>query len=349
MNTSIRHHSRTASGPALTADPIKPSPIALRSRRHAGWWYRSTVWLTLLIGWPSGLTAQIDPGIHRLTPRDATVLARYLPVLVRGRLAVDAVYSADVALIEALPAWRDSVLAGTLDLAALVRRRFGSVTLPPALTLDVRCSMERPDPVYGVTLLYFSREPLPDAGLAKRGTLTVLGEETQRAVALADRNVPIAAGWEAFLARNGYVKTFRDPITYYLRIMQGDTLTLEVRENSGCVSDDRRRVEPTVALLVPFRELRAGRRVAAADAPPSIDGMLAADQLTEDQLTALVSAALVARADLTKGKPSDQIPPAFVTPEMRANFAVREANMEWLRKHEAVLGAGLARYDALAR
>ena len=302
-----------------------------------------------LLTMPVTLAAQVDPGIHRLTARDATVLTRYLPVLIGGRSAMNASYTADVALIEALPAWRDSVLAGTIDLPALVRRRFGPVTLPPELTLDIRCSLEQVDPVYGVRLLYFSRAGLPDAGLAKRGTLAVLGEEAQRAVAIADRNVPIARRWEAFLARNGYAKTFRDPDTYYLRITQGDTLTLEVRENSGCVADDRKRVEPTVALLVPFRELRVGTRLPAAEAPASIDGMLASDALTEDQLMAMISAALVARADLRNGKPSDQVPTEFLTPELRANFAVREGNMIWFQVQPASLHALLETWDRLTR
>jgi hypothetical protein len=93
------------------------------------------------------------------------------------------------------------------------------------------------------------------------------------------------------------------------------------------------------------RELRAGRRVRDAD-PASIEAMLAADGLSEDALLEIASAAVLATADTRTGPPSAGVPADFQTPEMRAIFAVREANMAWLGRHAAAL---LAEYAQVVR
>ena len=77
--------------------------------------------------------------------------------------------------------------------------------------------------------------------------------------------------------------------------------------------------------------------------------MLTADGLTEEALTEMLSAAALANADTRNGRPSNTVPVDFQTPEMRAVFAVREANMVWLTRHASALGALLAEYATVVR
>ena len=232
-------------------------PLGLAgSLRRRSWWLAAGLLVAAL-----PLPAQSVPGFHRLTDRDAALLRRYLPVLIASRRTADANYQRAVQVIEEMPAWRDSVLAGQIDLPALITRRLGPVPMPADVVLDLPCSMENADASIGVGMSYFLRQRLPDAGLATRGVLKVLGPVAQQSVALADRNVPITNRWEAFLLRSGYRKVRIGRDTYYNRIARGDTVRVQILELSYCTADEAKYVEPALRFRVPLRELRAGRRV----------------------------------------------------------------------------------------
>jgi hypothetical protein len=320
-------------------------PRRVTSSRRPLVWCLAAVLLLLV----PPLPAQDVPGFRRLTDRDAALLRRYLPVLIAARRTADANYQTAVQVIEDMPAWRDSVLAGQIDLPALIARRLGPVPMPPDVVLDLPCSMENADAAIGVGMSYFLRQRLPDAGLATRGVLKVLGEVAQQSVGLADRNVPIMTRWEAFLLRNGYTKVRVGKDVRYDRVTRGDTVRVQILDLSYCNADaEIKALEPALRFRVPLRELRAGRRVQDAE-PASIETMLAADGLTDDALTEIASAAALATADARAGSPSAGIPVEFQSAEMRAIFAVREANMAWLARHTATLGTLLADYVKVVR
>lgn len=290
---------------------------------------------------------------HRLTARDATLLRRYLPVMLRDHETSERALQADLAVSDGFLAWRDSVRSGRLDLAAMLGRRYGHIPLPDDVALDTRCSLQGMDGALHGAVTYRLRQRLPAVARATDGVLSSLGGETQTLVGVARRNVPIAERWRAELVASGYVRAVSTDFgeEYFRRVVSADTITVMVHEQYPCgVDEPQDRIEPAVTVEISVRELQVGAPVRDRTVPTDLPTMYAQDGLTEDALTAVLTSASVAYRDTQQGRrPSAEVPSDLQTPEMRSWFAIREANMRWLAEQDPALVDLIGRYLVAVR
>lgn len=290
---------------------------------------------------------------HRLTARDATLLRRYLPVMLRDYESSERALQIDLAVSDGFLVWRDSVRSGRLDLAAMLGRRYGHIPLPDDVALDTRCSLQGMDGALHSAVTYRLQQRLPPVARATDGVLSSLGGETQTLVGVARRNVPIADRWRAAFVASGYVRSvginFGDE--YFRRVVGADTITVMVHTQYPCeVDEPQDRIEPAVTVEVSVRELQVGAPVRDRAVPTDLPTMYAQDGLTEDALTAVLTSASVAYGDTQQGRrPSAEVPSDLQTPEMRSWFAIREANMRWLAQQDRALVELIGRYLVAVR
>lgn len=304
----------------------------------------------VLLGAGSYVRAQDTSATHRLTQRDGVLLGRYLPLLVRSAADARSEYEKTVAESDSMPAWREAIRAGTVDLAEQLKKLIGTIPLPPDVTLDVRCTAEMSDVLGGVRVTYLLQQRLPAVRPRREGLLAVAGADVQNFVGLAERNSQVTERWATFLMRNGYARVLVGVNEYaYVRVVKNDSLSILFYDNSECRYDTVKQFEPALTFLLPFRAVKEGKREKKVNMDAEYDRMLAHDSITTDYVASLVGAASLARLDAERGDLTDGMPDSLITPPMRNFFALRQANANWFRVYGERFRGLLIEYERVSR